>query len=299
MKLSHILAGTAFLALLCGGAFAQPAPAEFMSRLLAADTNGDGKITFEEFTAAFPNATRERFDQLDSNKDGVISPADRPAGAEGRLRQMRETLRRADADGDGKVTFEELQAVAPNITREVFDRLDRNKDGVICPADRPDGPPPSRPAPDAKAEDRPPPPPDGRPRFRELFERADTDGDGKVSFEDLQAVAPKITREMFDRFDRDKDGYITRADMPERRGDGPPRGEGEVSPRRGDGEGQPRRGGDRRGMLERLKEADANKDGVITYEEVLAVRPDFPRAVFDRLDRNGDGVLTSADVEQD
>ena len=55
----------------------QKAPA--LERLRKGDTNKDGKLSFEEAQAAFPNLTRERFDARDRNKDSFLSPADRQA----------------------------------------------------------------------------------------------------------------------------------------------------------------------------------------------------------------------------
>ena len=46
-----------------------------------------------------------------------------------------------------------------------------------------------------------------------------------------------------------------------------------------------------KGMLARLGEADADHDGTITRAEFKAYRA----ALFDRLDRNKDGVLTAED----
>ena len=41
------------------------------------------------------------------------------------------TLSDLDADGDGMVTFEELTAVLPEISEEVFSTADLNADGMI------------------------------------------------------------------------------------------------------------------------------------------------------------------------
>ena len=45
-------------------------------------------------------------------------------------------------------------------------------------------------------------------------------------------------------------------------------------------------------MLGRMREADSNGDNIITRQELIAARA----ANFARFDRNGDGVLTSADI---
>jgi hypothetical protein len=42
------------------------------------DTNGDGKITYEEFRTAAEKRIQERFQKLDRNGDGVLSKDDRP-----------------------------------------------------------------------------------------------------------------------------------------------------------------------------------------------------------------------------
>lgn len=41
------------------------------------------------------------------------------------------TLADLDADGDGMVTFEELSAVLPDVSEEVFSTADLNADGMI------------------------------------------------------------------------------------------------------------------------------------------------------------------------
>lgn len=249
-----------------GEASSQPA-----RPFMRADTNGDGAVTFEELSALRPNLRRERFDLLDSNNDGVLTSADASAGR-GRARHPGNGggfLREADANGDRQVTFDELAAVRPQVTRERFARLDRNGDGVLTPADRRGGQGP-----------------DGRPRGHGPgYREADTDGDGQVTFEELKARRPQLTRERFDRMDRNGDGALSRADRPEGRGPG---GYGHGERR---GHGGP--GGDRGHMLQK---ADADKDGKVTFEEFSDFRIEGTRERFDRLDTNNDGALTPEDI---
>lgn len=129
-------------------------------RLRDADSDGDGKVSLEEFKAAFPNAPIERFKELDRNADGFISKDDRPpappaaaapeagprpgAGQrpDGQGRPpMRERLRAADRDGDGKVTLEEYKAAFPNVPVERFKALDPDGDGVVDLNNLPQRPP--------------------------------------------------------------------------------------------------------------------------------------------------------------
>jgi len=42
------------------------------------DTDGDGRITYEEFRAHAEKRIQERFQKLDRNGDGVLSKDDRP-----------------------------------------------------------------------------------------------------------------------------------------------------------------------------------------------------------------------------
>ena len=119
------------------------------------DRDGDGYVTFEELTVAQPDFTRAAFNRMDRDHNGKIGKEDFAAnrlrrpnsetilpGAEpGRdsvlLRvEFIEDLMHGDANGDGSVSFEEAKSRAPNLTRQTFARLDRNKDGVLDNKDR-------------------------------------------------------------------------------------------------------------------------------------------------------------------
>jgi Ca2+-binding EF-hand superfamily protein len=121
-------------------------------------------------------------------------------------------LMRADANGDGIVTREEVMARAD----ARFDRMDANHDGVISPDERPmrrwmrgrsggDMPPPPRPRPAAADGAAPPPPPPpsgpggrdrGKPVTRQMerarvaaeFDRADRNHDGRIDQSEIAAL---------------------------------------------------------------------------------------------------------------
>lgn len=108
------------------------------------DTNADGFITANELTAK----GRERFDTADVNGDGFIdgdelqarqqaamdriaehADEDRRERAEEHGEMMIERmLDRADENGDGKLSFAELDAARPD---RMFDQMDANGDGKI------------------------------------------------------------------------------------------------------------------------------------------------------------------------
>lgn len=160
-----------------------------------ADTDGNQQISLEEFKAGLTEHAEELYKRLDRNSDGVLTPEDRPAsGPVGRPMgpggPLMEKIREADKDGDGKVTFEEISAAMPQVTQEQFKQFDRNGDGVLSAEDRGPGP------------------------MREIFEKADADKSGTVTFEELKAAKPDVTQEQFRQWDRNGDGTLSPADRP-------------------------------------------------------------------------------------
>lgn len=103
-----------------------------------------------------------------------------------------------------------------------------------------------------------------------LFERADRNGDGKVT----KAEALALEEAHFSELDANKDGYLThdemRAAFSKHRGDKKASGEG------------------------RFAKKDKNGDGKLTQDEV----PRMPKEFFEKVDANKDGALTKAEFEQ-
>ena len=106
-------------------------PGVMAERILTWDANDDGVITRDEA----PDWMTERFDQIDTNADGMLEADElqnmRPGGR-GRPRfQPAERLKQFDADGDGRLTREEL----PFQMQCMLDRFDTNDDDVIDTAE--------------------------------------------------------------------------------------------------------------------------------------------------------------------
>lgn len=68
---------------------------------------------------------KDLFNEADKNSDGLVDKAEFNSYMLGSI------FGRADADGDGKVTFAEWRASNPDADKKVFDDLDADKNGSV------------------------------------------------------------------------------------------------------------------------------------------------------------------------
>jgi Ca2+-binding EF-hand superfamily protein len=112
-----------------------PSPQERFSEI---DLNSDGRLTFEEFRVGHdsrgPMRMSRIFEQADANADGYVvleemqaMRAQRPGPRDGD-RPCEERFSKVDADGDGKLSLEEFQT---GPIQRMFERMDANADGYI------------------------------------------------------------------------------------------------------------------------------------------------------------------------
>ncbi len=228
MNKPQVLSVAVALALTSAAAFAQVTQVahEHATARIQLDVNRDGVIDRAEATKAPKLA--ERFDKLDTNKDGKLGAGERPQmGGQHRRGAMRgghARMMEADTDKDGRISRAEMQAAQAKMA-DHFEQMDVNKDGYLDRADM-----------QARMTQQ----------RTELFKGADSNHDGRVTRNEFiveqgarsgerrehwmqraqvagkQGPARQAPTEQqriefagkaFDRMDVNKDGALTRAEL--------------------------------------------------------------------------------------
>lgn len=120
--------------LIAGSAMAGDKPRSDAPREMKADTDGDGRVSRAEATAAGADRSAAWFDKLDLDKDGYVTPEETRQARETRRGAMRERadehFKAADSNGDGQLSLDEVQAKMPKLA-ERFSTLDKDKNGFL------------------------------------------------------------------------------------------------------------------------------------------------------------------------
>ena len=112
-------------------------------------------------------------------------------------------------------------------------------------------------------------------RKGDAFTRLDTNKDGVLTKDELQAKGAARIAASFDKLDRDKDGMVTQEEMREAR--------------------TTRMAAFKEQAQTRFREADQNSDGMLSKEETQAGMPRLAER-FDKLDQNKDGQLSPEEL---
>jgi Ca2+-binding EF-hand superfamily protein len=127
------LSTLALAALLAGTAMAGDQPRSDAPGMRA-DTDGDGRVSRDEATAAASQRTGDWFEKADLDKDGYVTAEELKQGRETRREEMKAHMdarfQEADANGDGQLSLDEAQAKMPKLA-ERFSNLDTDKNGLL------------------------------------------------------------------------------------------------------------------------------------------------------------------------
>ncbi|MFP4379937.1 MAG: EF-hand domain-containing protein [Candidatus Sumerlaeia bacterium] len=206
-------------------------------------------------------------------------------------------LKRADANEDGTITKEEFTQSLD----EVFNRFDKNQDGVIDATEL-ENSRPNRMAGEAG---------EGRPDLGEmLMGRMDANEDGKIA-----AAEWKGPEERFKQMDVNQDGEVDAAEIEDAlhqmrqrfnaaggegdrlkqrrnsRGEAPEGDAPAPDAPEGDASEQRRKIDPEKRVQRMIQHLDANEDGKISADEFRG-----PEEAFEKIDANGDGQLTSDEL---
>lgn len=217
----------------------------------------------------------------------VRAADDGPAGE--KPEQLFKTL---DKNGDGKLTADEVGEDRRRFFEHLIRVADGNKDGVLTAEEFQKGLKDEPPVQAPQQGGRGPGGFGGDPG--EFFKRMDTNGDGKITLDEVPEPAKRFVEGMLERAGKGKDGSLTREDFLRmaqnaRPGAGQPGQSGQPS-----GAGRPPFGNSE----ELFKRWDANGDGKVTLDEVPEQARQFVERMLEAAGKGKDGSLTLDDLRK-
>ena len=245
------------------------------------DRNKDGKVTLEEIPEQFRERLKPAFDRLGKTELTADDFAKLPApggqgGPGGQRPDPKESFKQFDKNNDGKLTKDELPEPLRDRIGQVFDRLGKKEltqeewvqaaGQFMAQQGGPGGP---------------------RPGQGELFKRLDTNGDGKLTKDELPAEMRERMAPLFERLGKTEFTQDEFARAGERLRGGPEGRPGQNP------EGRKPEGGRPEGSR---PEGAAAPEGARRPDQARPEggRPPLgnPEEMFGRLDANGDGKVT-------
>ncbi len=235
-------------------------PSFYQMMLKKMDTNGDGRISLDEYVAA----AQARFKAIDTQNKGAITAEDiaaAPATLQRDQKMASFIVKSMDTSGKGFISEDDFIAKA----KQRFARMDKRGDGKLTPDEL------SAPHMHANAKFAQSQNPDVQQKHAQFaqkyFDKIDTNHDGVVTQDEYIAAATAH----FNKIDTNGTGQISAEQIAS-------------SPRMVQRE--------QRAASREVKRMDTKGDGTVTQAEYV----NAAKARFAKLDKNGDGFIDADEL---
>ncbi len=237
-------------------------PSFYQLMLQKMDTNGDGRISLDEYVAA----ATARFKTIDSQNKGSIDAADIAASPITLQRDQKMAdaiVKHVDKSGKGYISQDDVVAAA----QARFARMDKKGDGKLTP-DELTAPGMHAHARQVSSDATTSNTQDKRAAFKQkYFDRIDSNHDGVITQDEYIAAASAH----FNKVDVNGTGELTAQQIA-------------ASPRMVKRE--------QHFAAREVKHMDTNGDGIVSQDEYIAAA----KARFAKLDKNGDGFVDADEM---